>query len=70
MTHYQLTFVTDNGARRTFRVNNVAPGVPLPEMQAAVELLLEHDIMAPDRGALDRLQALTVNTVLSESLLP
>jgi len=63
MTHYQLTFVTDNGSRRSFRVNNVDPAISPQDLQAAVDMLLEHDIMAPERGGLQRLQSLTANTV-------
>ena len=65
MTHYQLTFVTSNGSRRSFRVNNVDPDIPQQELQAAVDTLLDYDIMAPERGALSRLQSLTTNTVTS-----
>jgi len=65
MTHYQLTFVTSNGSRRSFRVNNVDPDIPQQELQAAVDMLLDYDIMAPERGALSRLQSLTANTVTS-----
>jgi hypothetical protein len=63
MTHYQLTFVTDSGARRSFRVNDINPGITTQELQAAVDMLLTHDIMSPERGALARLQSLTANTV-------
>ena len=65
MTHYQLTFVTSNGSRRTFRVNNADPDISTQALQGAVDMLLEHDIMAPERGALSRLQSLTANTVTS-----
>ena len=65
MTHYQLTFVTSNGTRRSFRVNNIDPDIPQQDLQAAVDMLLENDIMAPERGALSRLQSLTANTVTS-----
>ena len=65
MTHYQLTFVTANGSRRTFRVNNVDPAIPPQNLQAAVDMLLNYDIMTPERGALSRLQSLTANTVTS-----
>ena len=65
MTHYQLTFVTDNGTRRSFRVNNVDPGIAPADLQAAVDMLLEHDIMSAERGALSRLQSMTANTVTS-----
>ena len=63
MTHYQLTFVTSNGSRRSFRVNNVDPAISPTDLQAAVNRLLDHDIMSPERGALYRLQSLTANTV-------
>jgi len=69
MTHYQLTFVTSNGTRRSFRVNNVDPDIPPQDLQTAVDMLLDHDIMAAERGSLSRLQSLTVNTVLSSNLL-
>jgi len=69
MTHYQLTFVTSNGTHRSFRVNNVDPGIQTQDLQAAVDMLLYHDIMAPERGSLSRLQSLTANTVVSASLL-
>jgi len=69
VTHYQLTFVTTNGARRTFRVNNVDPGIALQDLQDAVDMLLYHNIMAPERGALSRLQSLSANTVSSVDLI-
>jgi hypothetical protein len=69
VTHYQLTFVTSVGTRRTFRVNNVDPNIPQQDLQEAVDLLLDHDIMSPQRGALSRLQSLTANTVTTTNLL-
>ena len=61
MTHYQLTFTTSNGGRRSFRVNNVNPAISPANLQAAVDALLAHDIMCAERGALYRLQSLTAN---------
>jgi len=69
MTHYQLTFVTISGTRRTFRVNNVDPNILHQDLQDAVDMLLGHDIMAPERGALNRLQSLNANTVTSVNLI-
>lgn len=69
MTHYQLTFVTSNGTRRSFRVSNVDPAITPQALQAAVDKLLAHNIMSPERGALSRLQSITANTVTSTSLL-
>lgn len=63
MTNYQLTFTTSNGGRRTFRINNVNPAISPANLQAAVDILLAHDIMCAERGALYRLQNLTANTV-------
>jgi hypothetical protein len=65
MTHYQLTFVTSAGTRRTFRVNNVDPAIPQADLQSAVDALLANDIMSAERGALYRLQSLTANTITS-----
>jgi len=65
MTHYQITFVTTNGTRRSFRINNVDPAISPQNLQSAVDELLAHNIMSPERGALSRLQSLTANTVSS-----
>ena len=65
MTHYQLTFVTSVGTRRSFRVNNVDPNISQQELQGAVDMLLNHNIMSAERGSLSRLQSLTANTVTS-----
>ena len=69
MTHYQLVFVTSAGTRRSFRVNNVDPNIPQQDLLDAVDMLLNNDIMAAERGSLSRLQSLTSNTVTSVSLL-
>ena len=65
MTHYQLTFVTENGSRRSFRVSNVDPAINPQALQAAVDKLIAHNIMSAERGALTRLHSLTANTVSS-----
>ena len=67
MTHYQLTFVTSTGTRRSFRINNVDPDITQSNLQAAVDMLLDHDIMAAERGSLSGLQSLTANTITSIS---
>jgi hypothetical protein len=63
MTHYQLVFVTDSGARRSFRVNKVNPAISAQNLQAAIDMLIANDIMSAERGALSRLQGITLNTV-------
>jgi len=67
MTHYQLTFVTSNGTRRSFRINNVDTAISTQALQSAVDKLLAHDIMSAERGALSRLQSLTANSVMTSN---
>ena len=67
MTHYQLTFVTSNGTRRSLRVNNVDPAITQQNLQEAVDRLIAFNIMSPERGALSRLQNITANTVSSSN---
>ena len=69
MTHYRLTFVTDTGQRRALRIADVDPSLTPQDLQTAVDQLLAHDIMAPERGALYRLQSLKASTVSTTDLL-
>jgi len=65
LTHYQLTFVTSNGTRRNFRVNNVDPAITPQNLQSAIDKLIAFNIMSTERGALSRLQNITANSVSS-----
>ena len=56
-------FSTSHGTRRTFRVNNVDPDIPVSDLREAVDELLAHDIMSDTRGALVQLLTLTANTL-------
>ena len=64
MTYYTLLFNTDNGGRRQFRIKNVTPGLAPQAITDAVDKLLAHNIMHPDRGALlslNRMDAITTS---------
>jgi hypothetical protein len=62
MTHYTLSFSTSTGARRRFRINNVNTALAADRVDAAVDKLLSHDIMHPERGALERLYRMDATT--------
>jgi len=62
MTYYTLAFATDSGGRRQFRIKHVTPGLPLEDVTAAVNKLIAHNIMHPDRGALETLLHMDATT--------
>ena len=62
MTYYTLSFATDTGGRRQFRIKNVTPGLPLADITVAVNKLIAHNIMHPERGALETLLHMDATT--------
>ncbi|MCL2363859.1 MAG: DUF2922 family protein [Defluviitaleaceae bacterium] len=62
MTYYTLAFATDTGGRRQFRIKNVTPGLSPADVTAAVNKLIAHNIMHPDRGALESLLHMDATT--------
>ena len=62
MTYYTLAFATDSCGRRQFRIKNVTPGLPLEDVTAAVNKLIAHNIMHPERGALETLLHMDATT--------
>jgi hypothetical protein len=62
MTYYTLAFSTDNGGRRQFRIKNVTPGLSPEAVTAAVDKLIAHNIMHPERGALERINRMDATT--------
>lgn len=69
MQHYTIVFNTAKGARRTVRISNPTPGLPVDEMQAAVDLMLANDVFDATRGALDSLNRLEHTIVQTTNLL-
>jgi len=63
MRHYSLVFNTTTGSRRSIRINNPNPDLPVPEISAAVQQILDNDVFDPDRGGLDSLNKLELTTV-------
>ena len=55
MRHYSIIFNTTTGRRRSKRVNNPNTDPPLPEIAAAVEQILENDVLEPQVGGLKNL---------------
>ncbi|MCL2204686.1 MAG: DUF2922 domain-containing protein [Defluviitaleaceae bacterium] len=62
MTYYTLAFNTHNGGRRQFRIKNVTTGLTPEAITAAVDKLIAHNIMHPERGALERLNRMDATT--------
>jgi hypothetical protein len=62
VTYYTLSFNTDNGGRRQFRIKNVTLGLTNDAVDAAVGKLIEHNIMHPERGALLQLNRMEATT--------
>jgi len=62
VTCYTLVFGTDNGGRRQFRIKNAALGLTPEAITEAVNKLIAHNIMHPDRGALERLTRIDATT--------
>ena len=63
MRHYSLVFNTTTGSRRSIRINNPNPDLPVPEISGAVQQILDNDVFDPDRGGLDSLNKLELTTV-------
>ena len=63
MTHYSPVLNTDMGRRRSLRILNPNPDLPVAQIQEAVDQLLANDIFDQERGALDGLILLSNYTV-------
>ena len=62
-THYSLVFNTTIGSRRSMRINNPQVGLPLNEIEAAVNQMIANDIFDQVRGGLESVNRLQLTTV-------
>ena len=69
MKHYSLVFNTTLGSRRSFRINNPNTDMPLPEIQTAIEQILQNDIFNPERGGLESLNRLELTRMEHEVII-
>ena len=63
MRHYSIIFNTTAGRRRSIRVNNPNTNLPLPEISAAVEQILEIDVFDPQAGGLKNLNRMELSVL-------
>jgi len=63
MKHYTIVFDTTTGSRRSIRINNPNPDLPLPEIHAAIDQIVENDVFNDERGALEGLNSMTLSVV-------
>jgi hypothetical protein len=63
MKHYSLVFNTTLGSRRSFRVSNPNPILPVADISNAVDKLIANDIFNPLRGGLDSLNKMELTTI-------
>ena len=63
MRHYSIVFNTTTGSRRSIRINNPNVGLPIAEISAAVNQILDNDVFDPDRGGLDSFNRMALTTV-------
>ena len=64
MRFYSLVFNTTNGSRRSMRINNPTVGLPLEEIEGAVDQMIANDIFEAERGldSLNRMELTTMET--------
>ena len=68
--HYSIVFNTDAGSRRTLRISNPNPALPLEDVQAAVDTMLANDVFEPNpRGALKDLCRMELTVVQRSTVL-
>ena len=63
MRHYSIIFNTTTGRRRSIRVNNPNTDLPLPEISAAVDQILENDVFDPQVGGLKNLNRMELSVL-------
>ena len=53
MTQYTMVFNTTIGTRRSIRIHNPNPDMPLAAIENALEQMIQNDVFDPARGGLE-----------------
>ena len=69
MQHYSIVFNTDKGARRSLRINNPNPTMPVADISAAIDQLIANDVFDHQRGALESLNRMELTTIQTTAIL-
>ena len=67
--HYTIMFNTTKGTRRSIRVNNPDPDLPVEDISAAVDQILDNDVFDPERGGLDSFSRMELTTIDRKDIL-
>ena len=63
MSHYSVVFNTERGYRRSIRINNPNVGLPLEDIKAAVEQIIENDVFDQDKGSLESVNRMELSII-------
>ena len=69
MRHYSMIFYTSTGGRRSIRINNPDPDLPVSEISDAVDQLLANDVFDPESGSLASLGRMELTTIERTAIL-
>jgi len=69
MKHYSLVLNTDSGSRRSLRINNPNPDLPVATISAAVDKLIANDVFNQERGVLESLNRMELTVIQTTAVL-
>ena len=69
MRHYTLVFNTTSGSRRSIRINNPNPDLPVMEISAAVDKIIANDVFDQANGSLNYLNRMELTTIERTAIL-
>ncbi|MCL2603242.1 MAG: DUF2922 domain-containing protein [Defluviitaleaceae bacterium] len=69
MTHYSMVFNTLSGSRRSLRIINPNPNLPVETISAAVDKMIANDIFDPAKSGLDSLNRMELTTISTTAIL-
>ena len=69
MQHYSMVFNTTQGKRRSLRIMNPNPNLPVADISAAVNKMIANDIFNPESGGLDSLHRMDLTTIQTTEIL-
>ena len=67
--HYSIVFNTTTGSRRSIRVNNPNPDMPVEDIETAVEQIIANDVFNQERGGLDSLNRMELTVMTRTAVL-
>ncbi|MCL2499456.1 MAG: DUF2922 domain-containing protein [Defluviitaleaceae bacterium] len=69
MQHYSMVFNTTLGKRRSLRIINPNPDLPVNDISAAVDKMIANDIFNPASGGLESLSKMELTTIQTTAVL-